>query len=215
MNDKKPQNAQNLSENGGVFRQDAPTASFEDETLPLENETDGVLSFPPEGGMKTVFAPSNESENVPSRPESADKKKAEENAAEALPTPQSSDGATETDAMGDAEDYVALAEADLAVLREKFPAARGLRTLSEMPGAVRFAELRELGLSPEEAYLATRPASEYRPDNRAHLISSAPRHAAPAATMSASEMRAARELFGNLSDQEIDSLFRRATGQSR
>ena len=78
--------------------------------------------------------------------------------------------------------------------------------------ALRDAALRDAGLSGEEAlhaachaYLAPRAA-----DNRAHLRSAVPIGAAGTPSrMTAAEMREARELFGDLTEGEIERLYAR------
>ena len=84
--------------------------------------------------------------------------------------------------------------------------------ISQVQNPLRYAQLRDLGLSPEEAYLATNYArlSAYQRDNRSHLFSAIPK-AAKGESMSAEALAEARELFGELSDGELISLYRRAT----
>ena len=75
----------------------------------------------------------------------------------------------------------------------------------------RYRELRALGLTPEEAYLATRPRPRERADSgKAHLRTTAPRRTVSRATsMSHAEMRAASELFPGMSGRDILSLYKR------
>ena len=112
-----------------------------------------------------------------------------------------------------APDYEALAAEDLAEIHRLVPALNGVKHLAELPNAVRYAALRDAGLSIEEALWAACHAvvagrAPY--DNRSHLRSSVPRGAAgnPAA-MTASEMQAAKDLFGDLSEAEIERLYLR------
>ncbi|MGN1206849.1 MAG: hypothetical protein ACI4SP_00965 [Eubacteriales bacterium] len=112
-----------------------------------------------------------------------------------------------------APDYEALAAEDLAEIHRLVPALEGITHLAELPNAVRYAALRDAGLSVEEALWAACHAvvagrAPY--DNRSHLRSSVPRGAAgnPAA-MTASEMQAAKDLFGDLSEAEIERLYLR------
>ena len=105
-------------------------------------------------------------------------------------------------------DYAALAEEDLAALKNEFPELFSLKDISELENPLRYAALRDLGLSPTEAYLAT--TRKRRPDNRAHLSSCVPRASSfMGANISEGEMRAARELFPEMSDGEIRKLYRR------
>ena len=111
-------------------------------------------------------------------------------------------------------DYEQMAADDLATLKEKFHICRSYSHISQLQNPLRYAELRDLGLSPEEAFLATNHerllSRAY--DNRSHLRSAVPKEAGGVG-MSASELRQARELFGNASDAYLTSLYRRATGR--
>lgn len=117
------------------------------------------------------------------------------------------------DSESPAPDYEALAAEDLMEIHRLVPALEGVTHLAELPNAVRYAALRDAGLSVEEALWAACHAvvagrAPY--DNRSHLRSSVPRGAAgnPAA-MTASEMQAAKDLFGDLSEAEIERLYLR------
>lgn len=123
------------------------------------------------------------------------------------------DPAQEADPAQD-ESFRRQAEEDLARLRLLDPETAVYRHLGEMPGAIRFAELRELGLSVEEAYYAVRGANPEKPSpdrgGRAHLHASVPgRAASGGAGMTVGEIEAARRLFPGLPDREIASLYRR------
>lgn len=119
---------------------------------------------------------------------------------------------TDADATGAPVDYAALAASDLLEIKRLAPALAGLSRLAELPNALRYAALRDAGLSVEEAlhaachaYLAPRAA-----DNRAHLRSAVPIGAAGTPSrMTAAEMREARELFGDLTEGEIERLYAR------
>ncbi len=101
---------------------------------------------------------------------------------------------------------------DLSELCEEFPEMSGTEDISEMKNATRYAALRDMGLTPREAYLATRPRTDEIPDSRAHLVSSVPpARQIPRSSMTVSEWRAARELFEDLSDTEIERLYKRVT----
>lgn len=118
----------------------------------------------------------------------------------------------DADATGAPVDYAALAARDLGEIKRLAPALAGLSHLAELPNALRYAALRDAGLSVEEAlhaachaYLAPRSA-----DNRAHLRSAVPIGAAGTPSrMTATEMREARELFGDLTEGEIERLYAR------
>ena len=88
-----------------------------------------------------------------------------------------------------------------------------MTSLSELENPARYGALRELGLTAREAYLATttpKAPISHTYDNRSHLRSSVPRtHGAVGEQMSVNEMRAARELFSDLSDSEIVKLYKK------
>lgn len=105
-------------------------------------------------------------------------------------------------------DYAALEREDLGVLARLFPETRGLNSIAELPRAERYAELRDLGLSAKEAYLATREVR--RTDSRSHLSSAVPKSAgAPSGGMTRSELERARELFPGLGDRELQGLYKK------
>jgi hypothetical protein len=108
-------------------------------------------------------------------------------------------------------DYEALAREDARILSELFPSLRGIKSITELKDPLRYAALRDLGLSPKEAYLATGGSvSGY--DNRSHLFSTArSKRGSPEGQMTHSELEAARELFSGLSDREIHSLYKKVT----
>ena len=109
----------------------------------------------------------------------------------------------------DSIDYAALAREDLRTLSEEFPELRGIDSITRLPNALRYGELRDMGLSAREAYLATGRIAPKR-DNRSHLHSSVPRGAGGGgSSMSYSELCQARELFSSLSDADIQKLYKR------
>ena len=111
----------------------------------------------------------------------------------------------------DGTDYAALAESDMRELSALFPALRGKRSIAELDNPMRYAALRDLGLTPKEAYLATSEPVR-RADTQSHLRGTVPRGAGGGFTaMTAREMDAARELFSGLSDREIRKLYNKVT----
>ncbi len=134
-------------------------------------------------------------------------------------SPDTIQGAPEADflpeeALPPVVDYEALAAQDLAEIRRLVPSLSNLAHIGELPGAARYAELRESGLTVEEAFWAACHQSAVRRspayDNRSHLHSAVPRGAAGnPAVMTAAEMHAARELFDDLSESEIQKLYAR------
>lgn len=146
-----------------------------------------------------------ESEEAPTR----------EPAAEEEPSPEE-EAVPEEGAPGMTDaDFARLAEEDLSELRAHLP---GLSTLAALSDPHRYGELREAGLSPLEAYLATdgKRLLGKRQENRTHLASSLLRSSRPAGgRIGADELTEARELFPSLSDREIEALWRRARQDGR
>ena len=102
-------------------------------------------------------------------------------------------------------------ENDVKTLLNEMPELR--RALYGAINEKRFLELRRLGLSPREAYLAT--SAPIGADNRAHIISGVPSGVrAPELGMTSHEMATARELFEGLSEQEIKRLYATVTNQT-
>ena len=135
----------------------------------------------------------------------------EENAAEI--TPDANDVPTEQEVNEaiDTVDYGEIEKQDLKELQALFPHLKNKTSITELDNPLRYAALRDLGLSPKEAYLATsEPIHKY--DNRSHLRSSVPKSvAAPRDLLSRNELEAARELFSGLSDGEIQKLYKKVS----
>lgn len=115
-------------------------------------------------------------------------------------------------------DYSEMASADLAEINRLYPSL-GITDLRTIDNAGRYGALRELGLSVEEAFNATnqsriRAASAHAPrrgaDGKAHIKGDLPASGAAAKgfSLTAREMREARELFPGKSDKEITELYR-------
>ena len=120
-------------------------------------------------------------------------------------------GEGESKRDGGEVDYEALMRRDLATLKATFPELAGLNDIADMRGALRYAALRDLGLTAEEAYMAA-SAPRVRRDNRAHLSTPVTKGASTAMVgMSASELHTARELFGGMTDADIYSLYKRVS----
>ena len=108
-------------------------------------------------------------------------------------------------------DYGELMLRDLAELKEEFAELHSLESVAQLNNPLRYAALRDMGLSPREAYLATsvRPR---RTDNRSHLKRSVPTGAKGRGNgMTRSELMYARELFSGMSDADIYSLYKRVS----
>lgn len=108
-------------------------------------------------------------------------------------------------------DYADLAARDAAELRREFSELSDLKDICELENPLRYAALRDLGLSPAEAYLATTRVRKR--DNRAHLYATRAISSSTSAVMSEGELAAAREIFSGVSDSEIRSLYKRVAGR--
>ena len=111
---------------------------------------------------------------------------------------------------GTDEDYARLEREDLHELSLIFPEVKGKRSITELKNPLRYAALRDLGLTPKEAYLATEGVRRAA-DNRGHIVSRVPASAGGASALSGKELSAARELFSGLSDREIQRLYKKVT----
>ena len=107
-------------------------------------------------------------------------------------------------------DYSTVADEDVRALSMLFPELSELKSITELENPLRFAALRDLGLSAEEAYLATAKRRLMK-DNRAHLTASVPTGATPDMEMPRHDLEVAREMFSGLSDREIRALYRKVT----
>ena len=134
-----------------------------------------------------------------------------ENGAEPLTDGIDADGEMAKNDADAPVDYEQIIKEDLAILRANFPELSGIRDISELSGAMRYAALRDLGLTAIEAYLATSQRVVKR-DTRSHL-SSAVSHTAgiPGGSMSRGELAVARELFSGMTDSELYNLYKRVT----
>ena len=107
-------------------------------------------------------------------------------------------------------DYETVIAEDLAALKNEFPELRSIENITELDNPLRYAALRDLGLTPAEAYLAT--LKRTKRDNRAHLTTAYGKNASvPSGAMTQRELAEAREIFGNLGDLEIQRLYKRVT----
>ena len=105
-------------------------------------------------------------------------------------------------------DYERVIREDLLELRSAFSELGDITPITELPNPMRYAALRDLGLTAREAYLATSEARAK--DNRSHLSSAVPGGVgAPRSNMTRSELESARELFPGLRDGELIGLYKK------
>ncbi len=158
------------------------------------------------GNNETLSAP----EEAPSLPEEENAVR-EEDAAKEPPYGEESEESDSSGKDGRGIDYAAMAEEDFRVLSALYPEVEALGSIAALSNRERFAELRELGLSPEEAYRATRPFPKRGSGKRHMTGASARRMSVGATSMPYGELEAARGLFPGLSSSEILSLYKRCT----
>ena len=118
--------------------------------------------------------------------------------------------AEEKEAVREESDYENLLASDMRELSAEFSAESEIK-ITDLKNPIRYGALRDLGLTPKEAYLASGGKKE-RSDNRAHLSSSVPRAMTAAfSEIPRGDLEAARELFGDMSDSEIRNLYKKVT----
>lgn len=142
----------------------------------------------------------------------AENEDARSEAAEDTPSDNQPDCAPDTKDVDEPieKDYEAIIASDIETLRSEFPELRGISDITDLNNPLRYAALRDLGLSPEEAYMAT--AKRKSQDTRSHLRSAHGRNAAATmGMMSQYELATARELFPGMSDSELQRLYKKVT----
>ncbi len=108
-------------------------------------------------------------------------------------------------------DYNEVARRDIEALRSEFPELRELGSITELDNPMRYAALRDMGLEPREAYLATTKRVR-KTDTRSHLTAAAPKSAhSPSNSIYGEELNDARALFSDMTDSEIQNLYRKVT----
>lgn len=119
--------------------------------------------------------------------------------------------APDAESAQDEVDYAAVLGADIEELKATFPELGGMKNIDELADPVRFGALRDLGLTAKEAYLAS-GGKKRSYDNRTHLVSSVPGGARSAADgISRADLDMARDIFGSMSESEIQRLYRKVT----
>ena len=110
--------------------------------------------------------------------------------------------------------------ADLSEVQALYPETKQYGDIENIPNFRRFAELRDMGLSPKEAYIAANPDAARESvaaavkqgalnDTKKHLRSSVPKGAKDGSVrMSRGDLAEWRELFPGKSDKEIVALYR-------
>lgn len=196
---------------------DDPEEEFSDDD---EDAEDGEAADENDEEDGTSRAPSPTGENAEPSGEVATDGNGD-GVAEPTESPASEDENAEqgSEQQGAAVDYASMATADIAELGRLYPSL-GITDLRQIDDPGRYGALREMGLSVKEAFLATNAdrvhahssgTTVHRADGKAHIRGDMPAKGASAAdgfTLSASQMRDARELFPGMSDKEIIALYK-------
>ena len=116
---------------------------------------------------------------------------------------------TESTEAEASEEHISIDD-ELSALAEEFPVLCDGSPESHL-NTERYEELRALGVTPREAFLATvKPRGAQ--DDRAHLGAGVPKRArVNTGAMSMSDLRSARAIFTGMSDEQIRDLYRRVT----
>lgn len=111
-------------------------------------------------------------------------------------------------------------KADFAELQREYPQTKNLKSITEIENFAKFGKLRDLGLSPKEAYAAANADSirnsvakaakqQSLNETKAHLKSAVPKGSKDESiVMPKKELVAWRDLFPNMSDKEITKLYK-------
>lgn len=112
--------------------------------------------------------------------------------------------------------------ADLAAVQAVYPDAKKFASVKDFPNFAEFGRLRDLGLAPDRAYIASHPDAvrqSVAEATRQQTLNDTKRHLKPAVSkqskdtslrMSKRELAECRELFPDMSDREIIRLYRQA-----
>ncbi|MBQ8528647.1 MAG: hypothetical protein IJ459_02815 [Clostridia bacterium] len=178
--------------------------SVASEAAPFEGSSVTSEATPFDGGY--VSGDAKDSENSPL---SGDGASAEPNSSESIPdTDKIPSNRSERSTAGAQVNNTE----DVFKLCLEFPDMRA-KDLCRITSDKRYSQLRALGLTPREAYLAT--SKPKAADNRAHLVTEVPSGARVHSTgMTSWEMSCARALFSDLPESEIKRLYAKVTNQN-
>ena len=110
--------------------------------------------------------------------------------------------------------------ADLAEVQAAYPDAKAYASVMDFPNFKEFGRLRDLGLSPKQAYIASHPDAvrqNVAAATRQQSLNDTKKHLKPAVskasrdntiTMTKKELAECRDLFPGMSDKEIMKLYR-------
>lgn len=110
---------------------------------------------------------------------------------------------------------------DLAEIKAQIPGAAKYKSPTEFPAFRRFGELRDLGLSPVEAFRASHPndvaaavaaTAKATADSKGHMTSVVPKGAKDTTvSIPKDELEMYRDMYPEMSDKELTALYKRAT----
>lgn len=112
------------------------------------------------------------------------------------------------------------AAADLAELQKYYPETKSLNSIVQIENLAEFGRLRDLGLTPKQAYAAANPdgvkthvaeavKQQSLNDTKKHLQSAVPKGSKDTSiTMTKKELSEWRDMFPKLSDKEIAALYK-------
>ena len=112
-------------------------------------------------------------------------------------------------------------DTDMNELHSLFPETKAVTKFEELPNARRYAELRDMGLTPKEAYSAANPEARREAvvasvkqqtinASKSHLKSNVPVASKDTSVkISRGDMEMYREMFPNKSDKEIIALYKK------
>ena len=193
----------------------AETSVSETECIPTQDETDssaGLQSFSQDFSSSSSADAETEADIATSETAASPSQSDEDYSDEGT------DGEDHSDEEIESEDYEARAAADTEALNLLFPSL-ALTSLGELDAPVRFAELRELGLSVEEAFYASNhrmlagtvalPTPDERRAGKAHMTTARPSASGKGVEVPPSVLHQAHRIFEGMSDREIASLYKR------
>lgn len=111
-------------------------------------------------------------------------------------------------------------KADLAEVQREFPETKSLKSITEIENFAKFGRLRDIGLSPKEAYaaanadsvrsnVATATKQQSLNETKAHLKSAVPKGSKDESIVMPKKVLSEwRDLFPNMSDKEIVKLYK-------
>lgn len=118
---------------------------------------------------------------------------------------------SETEVADDIDETEQELADDLDVLRSSLSELSSLRSIDDLAHPEEYARFCSLGLTPREAYLATGERREPRVPKRITAPMSVKRDRS---AIPEYYLKMAREIFGGLSDREIQSLYKRVSRKS-